>query len=353
MNFILSRHKIKLYAVAILLCFPMATCTPSGPEPIRSLHGQTMGTTYHIQVAGKAGLLSEQKLKELKQGIQEILNNVDKAMSTWRADSEISRFNRLPAGKFMHFSDDVMAVLQLAETISIETHGAFDISVGALVNLWGFGSASDGKVVSVPGEQTIQAKMAGYQAIHLDPGKAGASKQKALEIDLSAIAKGYAVDKLAAYLDLSGIPHYLAEIGGEIRARGGKPDGSPWRVAIEAPVVGERKAQRVLLLTSGAMATSGDYRNFFEKDGKRYPHTIDPVSGKPVTHALASVTVIGVSVARADALATALMVMGPDKGKQFALSHALPVYFIVRKKDGFGEYHTPLFESYLAVKSLK
>ena len=166
-------------------------------------------------------------------------------------------------------------------------------------------------------------------------------------LDFSAIAKGFAVDRVAQYLESSGFVNYLVEVGGEIRTGGTKPDGRLWKIAIESPLPLVRRAEKIITLSDVALATSGDYRNFFEQDGKHYSHTIDPVTGKPVTHTLASVTVIDPSCARADALATALMVMGPTKGMQFVETHDIAAFFIVKQGDSFKEDYSFKFGEYL------
>ena len=188
----------------------------------------------------------------------------------------------------------------------------------------------------------------GYQNLFVRQSPPSIKKKNpGIYCDLSAIAKGFGVDKVAEYLDSKGFVHYLVEIGGEVRAKGVKPGGQPWRVAIAVPD-GSSSYQRVLLLKNISMATSGDYQNYFEKDGKRYSHTIDPCTGRPITHTLASVTVIHESCMMADALATAINVLGPGKGYELAIKENLPVFLIIKKRGGFVEKMTPLFEDILA-----
>jgi thiamine biosynthesis lipoprotein len=215
------------------------------------------------------------------------------------------------------------------------------------VNLWGFGPAKEKR--EIPGEAQIKEAMVkiGYQklAVHLSPPS---MKKEDPEIycDLSAIAKGFGVDKVAAYLEAQGFNDYLVEIGGEVRARGKNPKGTLWRVAIASPD-GSSGYQKVLFLEDASMATSGDYHNYFEKDGVRYSHTIDPSTGRPITHKLASVTVVHASCMTADALATAIDVLGPGKGYELALKENLPVFLVIREKDTFVEKMTPRFQTLL------
>jgi thiamine biosynthesis lipoprotein len=214
--------------------------------------------------------------------------------------------------------------------------------------LWGFGPERG--TGEPPTQQQIDHALqrVGYRQLAVRTSPAALRKQRPdLYVDLSAIAKGFAVDEVARLLDDGNISSYLVEIGGELRARGSKSDGSPWKVAIERPLTGERSVQAVVALRDRAIATSGDYRNFMEKDGKRYSHTINPRSGRPITHGLASVSVIARSAMRADALATAIMVMGPDAGYRLSVEQDFAVQLIVRSADALRVLATPQFESHL------
>jgi len=232
---------------------------------------------------------------------------------------------------------------------SQQTGGAFDATVGPLVNLWHFGPERNGG--SVPSDSQIaeNRERVGYQRVQarLDPPALKKSRPD-VEVDLSAIAKGFGVDKVAEYLDRRGAEGYMVEIGGEVRTRGRRGDGSPWKIGVvkpaDDPAGGQSLVQRVLPLGDDALATSGDYRNFFEQDGTRYSHTIDPRTGRPVEHQLASVTVVGPTCMQCDALATALMVLGPEAGYNLAVDRALAVLFVVRDGDRFSERATPVFQ---------
>ena len=223
------------------------------------------------------------------------------------------------------------------------TQGAFDITAGPLVNIWGFGPEQD---FTVPGEQQINTalRLAGQGKLQLDAAAPALKKAHGgMYIDLSAIAKGFAVDEIAGYLDRQQLDNYLVEIGGEIRARGVNDENRPWQIGIENPVTGQRTVRSIIKLENMAMATSGGYRNYFEKDGISYSHTIDPRTGYPVTHELASVTVLHPSAMLADAWATGLLVLGPEKGYATALENGLAAYFIVHGETGFEEISTPAF----------
>ncbi|MEJ2603460.1 MAG: FAD:protein FMN transferase, partial [Gammaproteobacteria bacterium] len=265
-------------------------------------------------------------------------------MSTWREDSEVSRFNAADGAEWFPVSEDTAALVAMANAVSRMSAGAFDITVGPVVDLWGFGP---GEVRVVPPDQSeIEAALArvGYEAVESrdEPPalrKAGAT----VAVDLSAIAKGHAVDRVAAVLDQAGMPDYLVEVGGEVRVKGRNRFGDPWTVAIEDPLAAGREVHRVLNVTDTAIATSGDYRNFFRYEGKRYSHTIDPRTGWPVSHELVSVTVLDDSAALADALATALLVLGPEAGGELAGRAEVAAYFIVRSEEGVSARWTPAF----------
>lgn len=313
--------------------------------------GFTMGTTYRVKVvdSNRWKANDTDKIgKSLSAGIAERLDAVNRRMSMWREDSEISRFNRSRETGWFEISADTARVIAEALETSKKSNGAFDITVGPLVNLWGFGPAKEKR--EIPGEAQIKEAMAktGYRklTVRLSPP---AVKKEDSEIycDLSAIAKGFGVDKVAEYLETQGFTDYLVEIGGEVRARGINHEGTPWRVAIASPSPNDGSSgyQKVLFLQDAAMATSGDYHNYFEKDGVRYSHTIDPGTGRPITHKLASVTVVHTSCMTADALATAIDVLGPGKGYELALKEDLPVFLVIREKDGFVEKMTPRFQA--------
>jgi thiamine biosynthesis lipoprotein len=272
-------------------------------------------------------------------------------MSTYIADSEISRFNRYGQNDWFEISDSLAEVIANALRISQISGGAFDITVGPLVNLWGFGP--ERKPEKIPPDEKIKEVMGftGYRklTVRLSP-PAVKKTQPEVFCDLAGIAKGYGVDKVAEYLESRGISDYLVEIGGEVRAKGKKETNAWWRLGIAAPD-GSSGIQEAFPLKNKAMATSGDYHNYFEEEGIRYSHTIDPGTGKPITHKLASVTVIHESCMFADAMATAIDVLGPQRGYELALKEKLAVFLIIKGKDRFIEKKTPEFEKFLEDQS--
>ncbi len=304
-----------------------------------------MGTSYTVKVVDPPDSINQETLGA---EIQRELDAVDALMSTYRDDSELSRLNTAAAGEWIAVSEETVAVVESALEIGKLTDGAFDVTVGPLVNLWNFGPKKDKDTEpTMPSDDQIDATMqiVGLDLIELrhDPPTIRKGHED-LYIDLSGIAKGYAADRVAAHLESCGIENYMVEVGGELRAKGQNLQGKPWQIAVEAPVAGVRARQRVVGLNNTGMATSGDYRNFFEHEGVRYAHIIDPRTGRPVRHRLASVTVLDPSCQRADALATALMVLGPKAGYELAVKEDLAVLLIERTDDGFSEKATPRFE---------
>jgi len=300
-----------------------------------------MGTWYSVQLAAlPAGLDSPR----LRANIEAELDRVNAWMSTYRRDSEISRFNRHESADWFPVSAETVHVVETARRVSVMTDGAFDVTVGPLVNLWSFGPET--REPRVPPEAEIARRRArvGYRRIEIrDEPPALRKTRPDLTLDLSAIAKGFGVDQVAEALEKSGVSDYLVEIGGEVRARGVKSDGTAWRIGVEKPLPGRRELERVLEIRDRAVATSGDYRNFFEVDGKRYGHTIDPRTGRPVEHELGAVTVVEQTCMRADALATALMVLGPEKGHDLAVARGWAALFQVRGQRGIEIRETPAF----------
>lgn len=301
-----------------------------------------MGTGYSVAITDFPPDLDRLGLKA---GIERILATVDARMSSWRADSEISLFNFAGSPSWTGVSTDTLSVVDQALRVSRLSGGAFDPTIGPLVDLWGFGPGQGGPRVPSPRRVGAALRRTGFRHIHTSASRPAIAKSRTgVEIDLSGIAKGFAVDRLAEHLNRQGIADYLVEVGGELRARGHSPRGKPWRVGIERPVPGRRAVQRIVGLAENAIATSGDYRNFFDRDGSRFSHIIDPRSGEPVAHDLASVTVIAPSTMEADALSTALMVLGPDAGLRLAERENLSALFIVRDGSGFAEIGSSGFD---------
>jgi len=322
--------------------------TSNGAKAPITLSGHTMGTSYHITIIPNGD--DPFTRDEVKQRVDERLQEINQRMSTYISDSELSRINKAQAHQWIDVSAETAAVINSAHQISEETEGAFDITVGNLVNLWGFGP--DINLYAVPDEDRIKTTLAlsGYQnlEVHLDPAEVKKSNDS-LYLDLSGIAKGYGVDQISELLVKMGYPDHLVEIGGEIRTGGKKGPENPWNIGIERPQSQGRSVQKIIhTSTTTAMATSGDYRNYFEHQGRRYSHTIDPTTGHPITHKLAAVSVLHDSCMLADAYATAFMVMGPEQAMDFAKQHQIAIYMLVKGKDRFGPLSSPAFKKFIS-----
>jgi len=309
-----------------------------------------MGTSYSIKLVDLPQTLS---LEQLSHAISDLLVRLDREqMSTYVSTSELSRLNAAPAGIDISLSAEMADVMALAMEVAALTQGAFDVTVGPLVNRWGFGPEAR-RADRIPDQREIDALLerVGYQHITLDAERRSLRKQADIYVDLSGIAKGFAVDKLAEYLDGLGIDSYFIEIGGELRIRGYKPGNESWVPAIEKPLDTAPQVHNIFYARgeSIAVAGSGDYRNYFEADGVHYSHEIDPKTGRPVTHDLAGVYVIDTTAARADALATAFMVMGAERAFVLAESLGLAAYFITRDESRgvFVDRYTSRFDYYL------
>lgn len=317
-----------LGAVAVGLVLTLAAaCTPQ-PE-LTEVSGKVMGTTYSVKVVG---VPAEVDRTRLAREVDRVLNEVNERMSTYLPDSELSRLNASRDTGWVAVSPELLAVVQEAQRVSVLTGGAFDVTVGPVVNLWGFGPGR--RVEQVPTDAEVEAARArvGFQYLHTRASPPALKKDRPdLYLDLSAIAKGYAVDRVAEHLEAQGLRDYLVEVGGEVRGRGRNARGTPWKVAVERPSPGEREIYGVIDVDGVGVATSGDYRNFFERGGRRYSHTMDPATGWPVTHPLTSVTVLSETAMTADGLATGLTVLGPEAGLALADREGIAALFIVRQ----------------------
>lgn len=309
------------------------------------INGLTMGTSYSIKIVPNGNELDKNTVPT---NIENILADINQAMSTYIDDSELSLFNQSRITDWQVLSADLYQVIQHGNQVSSISSGAFDITVGPLVNLWGFGP--DPYSREIPSDSVIQSikQHSGYEKLDFDATTQRISKSDpVVTIDLSGIAKGFAVDKIAQYLNELGITDYLVEIGGELIGKGTNAKQQAWQIGIEQANPLERSVQRIVGLDNIAMATSGDYRNYFEKDGVRYSHTIDPASGKPISHTLAAVTVLHSSAMHADALATAFMVSGPEKSLALANEIGVALYMIIKTNAGFEERYNDRFKPYL------
>ena len=320
----------------------------SAADAIMTVTGRTMGTSFTVKIVTPERTTRQLTKESVEADINERLLQVNLQMSTYMKQSELSKFNRYQGTDWFPVSADLANVLQQAIKTSELSHGAFDMTVGPLVNLWGFGP--ENRPTKIPSDRDIETRKAliGYEnvAVRLNP-PAVKKSQPGIYCDLSAIAKGFGVDKVADYLEKSGIDNYMVEIGGEVRTRGHNSTGIAWRIGVESPD-NPSGIEKVLLISDKAIATSGDYFNYFEENGVRYSHTIDPRTGRPITHKLASVTVVHTSCMVADAFATAIDVLGPEKGFDFAVQQNLPVFMLIRHEGQFVEKMTPNFRELLA-----
>ncbi len=323
--------------IAVALAAALTGCFHS-MEPVSEVSGSTMGSTYSIKWVNAEGTPSTEVVHA---EIEALLEDFDSEVSTWRDDSDLARFNALPADSCAEMPASVLELVGLGHILSEESGGDFDLTVGPLLQLWGF-HGGDGSQV-VPDPQLLQATLEKVGQRHLRVEGTQLCKSVNVQVDVSAIAAGYVVDKVVDHLLERGISSYMVEITGELKAEGLKPGNTPWKIAIEEPRDDQRMAHLIVELDGQSVSTSGDYRNYFEFEGKRYSHTFDPSSGKPVMHELAAVTVLHNSAAKADGLSTVLLVKGPEKGWDFALEHEVAALFVVRDGERFNSKATPAF----------
>lgn len=336
------------------LAFLLVACKPANITPAAAaeqhLTGSTMGTYYSIKIVG----LENKQIKRVQAEIDQRLDTVNQQMSTYLADSELSRFNQSTSSESFAVSADTAKVVTAALQLGRQTEHALDVTVGPLVNLWGFGP--DARPIQVPTQQQLDdtLEQTGLEYLRVEYDAQGQYLSKAipeLYIDLSSIAKGFGVDVVSEYLSEQGLVNHLVEIGGELRLSGYNGHNKPWTVAVEKPHNDDGRSnelvQQVITAGNNSVATSGDYRNYYELDGVRLSHTINPKTGQPIKHHLASVTVIHPSCMIADGLATALTVMGPERALAFAEQHELAVYLLTKTDDGFNVEMTSAFKKYL------
>jgi thiamine biosynthesis lipoprotein len=318
----------------------LAACGANQDAQTIELRGAVMGTTWSVRLAHPP---NDADVRELAAGIERMLAEVDGRMSTWKPTSEVSRFNANPTTDWLALSPATVEVLQAARDVSMRSRGAFDVTVGPLVDAWGFGSEPRAHLPT--GDELARLREdVGWQK--LDVRGQPPSVRKAVpgvRVDLSALAKGYAIDRVVALLEARGYRNALVELGGEVAARGRRTDGMLWRVGIERPVDGESSVHRTVRLANRALATSGDYRRYVMQDGRRLSHVVDPRTGRPVRHQLASATVIAPNAMEADAWATALMVLGPQEGLAVARREQLDVLLLSWRGSELIEASTPGF----------
>ena len=324
--------------------------TPATPASTATvLDGKTMGTFWRVSVIG----VDEAKAQALRAKVQAQLDADDRLLSTWKNDSALMRFNHAADTRPWPVSEAMADIVTLSLRIGAKTDGAMDITVGPLVNLWGFGP--DKQPVATPDAQAIAAAKARTGLQHLQvinqSGRQFLQKDiPDLFVDLSTVGEGYAADHLARLMEQEGISRYLVSVGGALVSRGMNGEGKPWRVAIQKPTDRENAVQAIVDINGHGISTSGSYRNYYELDGKRISHVIDPQTGQPITHKLVSVTVIAPTALEADGWDTGLMVLGPEKAQQVVREEGLAVYMIVKEGEGFKTWMSPQFRTFLVGK---
>ncbi|WP_213991034.1 FAD:protein FMN transferase ApbE [Sodalis sp. dw_96] len=336
-----------IFTVAALL---LAGCDKLSPPPSHSqawvAEGKTMGTFYRVTLASPP----PDALVGLQEQINQVLNQDNHELSTYLQDSVLSRFNQYNGAEPQPISSAMADLVSTALRIGAKTGGAMDITVGPLVNLWGFGP--DKQPVSMPTQSQIDAARArvGLGHLRLSEDVNGQWLQKDLPdlyVDLSTLGEGYATDHLAALMERRGFTRYLVSVGGAVISRGLSPQDKPWRVAIQKPTDREVDAQAIVDLQGHGISTSGSYRNYYELQGKRLSHIIDPATGRPIDHKLVSATVIATTAMEADGWDTGLMVLGTEKAKALAQQQGLAVYLITKTDRGFETWASPQFKPFI------
>ncbi|WP_168159992.1 FAD:protein FMN transferase [Steroidobacter denitrificans] len=305
-----------------------------------------MGTSYSIKIVAPPADVDTAAVQTV---IDDVLARIDRSMSAYRGDSEISRFNASHSTEWFEVSEDLANVVQAALQFSEDSGGAFDVTVAPLVAAWGFGTA-ERTPQSLPEPAALDALRAstGYEKLQVRMRPPALRKTLAeVQIDLNAIAPGYAVDQLGGRFSSLGIKRYMINIGGEIRVQGSNAQGAVWKIAVERPVDGETIPYAIIGLSNLAITVSGEYRRYYEIDGRRYSHTLDPRTGRPVEHSLASVAVIGPTSMYTDGWATALNVLGAQAGYDLAMQRDIAAMFIERRDGRLRWRATPDFEARL------
>jgi len=317
-----------------VMCLVLQACG-SDVKPV-SLSGKTMGTTWSLVLVQPVG---PKTIAALQASIESELIRINGLVSTWQADSDLSLFNANPSTAPVRLDPEILFILDEAIGISDLTDGAYDVTLGSVIELWGFGAAGD--AADEPSETQLQkiSETVGYERLIRD-GNTVAKANGLLQFDLSSIAKGYAVDRIGLIVERAGFSHYLSEIGGEIRARGGRSGSEPWHLGVETP---DLKVVQGIAVTDANIASSGSYRNYREVDGVRVSHLIDGRTYKPISHKTVAATVMHRNTMLADAWATALMVVGPEEAKTLVEQQGMDVQLTFKTDDGFELWRTPGF----------
>ncbi len=319
-----------------------AGCVAQPPVSETLLHGQTMGSAWTVKIAGSLPTSAE----NLRAGAQASFDAVNLALSTYRADSALSRFNDHDNGDWVAIDPELGEVLSYALSLAKDSGGAYDVTVGPLVNLWGFGpDPATRRVPEVAALEVARARV-GWRKVEVDAAKRNARKAPGVRVDLSSLGKGRGVDRVAEYLDGQGVANYLIDLSGKLRARGVNARGEPWRVAVEPPEADAGSTRpyfepEVIALDNESVATAGDYRRFFVNDGRHFSHIIDPRTGWPVAHETVSASAIAADCMQADALATVLMAMSPDDAISLANRRGIRALLIGRDGAGYSARRTP------------
>lgn len=315
----------------LCLCLGLAGCATQSGQRETLLAGETMGSAWTVKVVG----VSPADADSLRAGIQGRFDAVDLALSTWRGDSALSRFNARDDGAWTDVDPELAAVLRYALSLGAASDGAYDVTIGPLVNLWGFGP--DPATWRVPDAAAISAarERVGWRKVEVDARRDRARKARGVRVDLSSLGKGRGVDRVAEWLDARGVANYLIDLSGKLRARGRNGAGAPWRVAVERPGpdqpgTGGVLTDQIVTLVDASVATAGDYRRFFESGGRHYSHIIDPGTGYPVTHHTVSATALAGECMEADALATVFMAMSPGAALKLANERRIAAVLIER-----------------------
>jgi FAD:protein FMN transferase len=339
--------RVSFMAAMVIAAVALTGCSENDrplESPVR-FEGDIFGTFYQVTITDP---LTQGEARALEEGFLAELESVDHAMSTYRDDSELIAFNESPLEEWQPLSNELIEVLAISQSVAEASRGAFDITIGDVVNLWSFGPGA--RPEEVPTNEALAEQLAavGFDAVEVDTQQMQARRTRDVFVDLSAVAKGHGTDRVAAYLDQQGIEHYLVNLGGDLIAKGlrDEEEQTPWRIGIEVPEDGQPRAQHIIPLESMSVATSGDYRNYFEVEGERFSHTIDPRTGRPVTHQLASVSVFHPSNAWADAWATALLVVGEESAMQMAVENNLKVLLLIRNGEEWQSLASPEFVNY-------
>jgi len=321
-----------------------ATQAPASAPVV--LEGKTMGTYWRVSVVD----IDAARAEKLRSRIQTQLDADDQLLSTWKNDSALMRFNLSKSLSPWPVNEAMADIVTTSLRVGAKTQGAMDITVGPLVNLWGFGP--DKQPVQIPTQAQIDAAKAKTGLRHLtvinQAGRQYLQKDlPELYVDLSTVGEGYAADHLARLMEREGIARYLVSVGGALNSRGMNAEGRPWRVAIQKPTDRENAVQAVVDINGHGISTSGSYRNYYELDGKRLSHVIDPQTGRPIEHNLVSVTVIAPTALEADAWDTGLMVLGAERAKEVVRREGLAVYMITREGEAFKTWMSPQFAGFV------